>query len=256
MKAQPSFCAPEVPFTTVVTDLTRCHRTWFHKQVDKCFVATQLVAAQAMECGLTAKQLSCHGLPIRPAFNLPPRPKADVRRQLGLKVTAATVMVIGGGDGMGKLEAIAEALSRTLPTSAQIVVICGRNEKLARSLASKSWPLKVVVKGFVSNMNEFMSACDCIITKAGPGTIAEALICGTPILLNGYIPCQEEGNVSFVLENGVGAYDEDPAQMAQIVAKWFSPGSKELEAMAVKAKLLGRPEATFNIVRELAGMAP
>jgi hypothetical protein len=59
--------------------------------------------------------------------------------------------------------------------------------------------------------------------------------------------------VSFVLENGVGAYDEDPAQMAQIVAKWFSPGSKELEAMAVKAKLLGRPEATFNIVRELAG---
>jgi len=40
-------------------------------------------------------------------------------------------------------------------------------------------------QGFVSNMNEFMSACDCIITKAGPGTIAEALICGTPILLNG-----------------------------------------------------------------------
>ena len=58
------------------------------------------------------------------------------------------------------------------------------------------------MKGFVNNMAEFMSACDCVITKAGPGTIAEALICGMPILLNGYIPCQEEGNVSFVLENG------------------------------------------------------
>ena len=58
------------------------------------------------------------------------------------------------------------------------------------------------MKGFVNNMAEFMSACDCIITKAGPGTIAEALISGMPILLNGYIPCQEEGNVSFVLENG------------------------------------------------------
>jgi UDP-N-acetylglucosamine:LPS N-acetylglucosamine transferase len=34
-------------------------------------------------------------------------------------------------------------------------------------------------------MSEYMSACDCIITKAGPGTIAEALICGLPILLNG-----------------------------------------------------------------------
>ena len=61
MKAQASFSGPEVPFATVVTDLTRCHRTWFHKQVDKCFVATQLVAAQAMKVGLTAKQLSCYG---------------------------------------------------------------------------------------------------------------------------------------------------------------------------------------------------
>jgi len=44
------------------------------------------------------------------------------------------------------------------------------------------------LQGFVNNMSEYMSACDCIITKAGPGTIAEALICGTPILLNGEQP--------------------------------------------------------------------
>ena len=50
MKDQPSFLGSKVPFATVVTDLTRCHRTWFHKQVDRCFVATQLVAAQAMRC--------------------------------------------------------------------------------------------------------------------------------------------------------------------------------------------------------------
>ena len=37
----------------------------------------------------------------------------------------------------------------------------------------------------MNNMSEYMTACDCIITKAGPGTIAEALICGRPILLNG-----------------------------------------------------------------------
>lgn len=39
-------------------------------------------------------------------------------------------------------------------------------------------------------MNEWMVACDAVVTKAGPGTIAEALICGMPILLNGYIPGQ------------------------------------------------------------------
>lgn len=46
------------------------------------------------------------------------------------------------------------------------------------------------VCGFVTKMAEWMTACDAIITKAGPGTIAEALICGLPIILNGFIPCQ------------------------------------------------------------------
>ena len=44
--------------------------------------------------------------------------------------------------------------------------------------------------GFVTNMAEWMTASDVIVTKAGPGTIAEALICGLPIILNGFIPCQ------------------------------------------------------------------
>ena len=44
--------------------------------------------------------------------------------------------------------------------------------------------------GFVNNMAEWMKACDATITKAGPGTIAEALICGLPLILNGFIPCQ------------------------------------------------------------------
>lgn len=84
------------------------------QQVDKCFVATQFVAAQAMRFGLSTKQLACHGLPTRPAFNLPSKPKAEVRQQLGMDVNVATVMLVGGGEGMGKLRATAEALAQTL----------------------------------------------------------------------------------------------------------------------------------------------
>ena len=70
-------------------------------------------------------------------------------------------------------------------------------------MLSRTYPegMHVVVEGFVTNMAEWMSACNCIVTKAGPGTIAESLICGLPVLLNGFIPCQEAGNVPFVLEN-------------------------------------------------------
>ena len=42
-----------------------------------------------------------------------------------------------------------------------------------------------------------------IVTKAGPGTISEALICGLPMVLNAFVPCQEEGNIPYVTDNKV-----------------------------------------------------
>jgi len=156
---------------------------------------------------------------------------------------------------MGNLESTLEALRATLPSNAQVVVICGRNKKLAARLASKEYPFKVIVNGFVNNMSEWMAASDCIITKAGPGTIAEALIRGVPLLLNGCVPCQEEGNIPFVLENQVGAFEKDPVKIAAIIGDWFGPNKKELAAMATRAKALGRPHATYRIVRDLASLA-
>jgi UDP-N-acetylglucosamine:LPS N-acetylglucosamine transferase len=51
----------------------------------------------------------------------------------------------------------------------QVVVICGRNEKLKARLKGGKYGESMQVKaaGFVTNMHEFMGACDAIITKAG-----------------------------------------------------------------------------------------
>lgn len=136
-----------------------------------------------------------------------------------------------------------------------MVVICGRNAKLAKKLSSQTYPFKVIVNGFVNNMSEWMAASDCLVTKAGPGTIAEALIRGVPLLLNGCVPCQEEGNIPFVVDNRVGQYCTKPKGIADIVAGWLGPDRTELEAMAVRCKALGRPNATFRIVEDLAAMA-
>lgn len=43
----------------------------------------------------------------------------------------------------------------------------------------------------MSNMDEWMGAVDCIVTKAGPGTIAEAMVRGLPIMLSAFLPGQE-----------------------------------------------------------------
>jgi 1,2-diacylglycerol 3-beta-galactosyltransferase len=101
-------------------------------------------------------------------------------------------------------------------------------------------------------MPEWMAACDCIVTKAGPGTIAEALISGLPIILSGFIPGQEEGNIPYVLENEVGLYGKSPEEIATIVQRWFTHERGQLAQMTARARKLGKPQATFQIVQSIA----
>ena len=56
-----------------------------------------------------------------------------------------------------------------------MVAICGNNLDLAGRLKARTYPpnVHVVVKGFQKNIDEYMAACDLLVTKAGPGTIAE-----------------------------------------------------------------------------------
>ncbi|CAN0489543.1 unnamed protein product, partial [Hapterophycus canaliculatus] len=121
------------------------------------------------------------GLPIRPAFWKDPRPSQELRAELGLEAGAPAAMVMGGGDGVGGMGAIATAVIETLAAElerSQVVVICGKNEVVQRELLAAEWPSnsRVIVRGFVSNMDEWMGAVDALVTKAGPGTIAEATI--------------------------------------------------------------------------------
>jgi 1,2-diacylglycerol 3-beta-galactosyltransferase len=135
-----------------------------------------------------------------------------------------------------------------------MVIVCGRNRRLQTTLSNEPWTIPVQVHGFVNNMSDWMGASDCIVTKAGPGTIAESLIRELPILLSGYIPGQEEGNVPYVVENKVGVFASEPAAIAAQVARWFGPERAALAQMAENAKRLANPHSTENIVRDLANI--
>lgn len=258
-----AFDKRRVPFVTVVTDFTAFHPTWFHPEVTLCFVPNEVGYRRALEAGLRPSQLRQCGLPIHPAFGQAPGPRKELRHKLGMDPDAPAVLLVGGGEGMGRIEAIAEAVAGRLAAQSQghgkpagqLVVICGRNRKLEGKLNSFRWPIPTRVAGFVTNMADWMAASDCIITKAGPGTIAEAMARGLPILLSGYIPGQETENVSFVVENGVGVYEPDPRQIACLVSRWFRAGWADLEQMSYKAQQLARPQAAFNIVEEIADMS-
>ena len=76
--------------------------------------------------------------------------------------------------------------------------------------------------GFVGNMHEFMGASDVMVTKAGPGTIAEAAIKGLPVMLNNYLPGREAGNVRFVTRDAqFGHFAKRPRRIAATISGWL-----------------------------------
>jgi len=124
-----------------------------------------------------------------------------------------------------------------------------------KKLSAKTWGkgVSVEVKGFVNNMDEWMRSSDVIVTKAGPGTIAEASICGLPCMLSSYLPGQEEGNVPFVEKAGFGTYSGNPSKIADTVSSWLSSGER-LASMQKAALAAARPSATIDIAKDLAEM--
>jgi 1,2-diacylglycerol 3-beta-galactosyltransferase len=247
---------PNTRFATVVTDLTTCHNTWFYNGVDRCFVATEESKQQALRLGMDGNKLRVYGLPIRPAFSHGLPPKATLKKRLGLDPKKPCIILMAGGEGMGPLEKTVNAVSQQIGARAQLVVVCGRNAALVERLRAKSYPegMNVNIQGFVTNMPDFMGASDIIITKAGPGTISEALICGLPLVLNAFVPCQEEGNIPYVTENNVGVFETKPKNVASIIKSWLENEGKELKALSARAKALGKPDSLFDICKDLSSM--
>ncbi|XP_076900755.1 monogalactosyldiacylglycerol synthase 2, chloroplastic-like isoform X2 [Bidens hawaiensis] len=251
----------KVIFVTVITDLNTCHRTWFHPGVKRCYCPSEEVSKRALLDRLEPNQVRVFGLPIRPSFARAVLNKDDLRVELELDPVLPAVLLMGGGEGMGPVKKTAKALAESLFDNengkplGQMVVICGRNKALASSLQSLEWQIPVKVRGFETQMQKWMGACDCIITKAGPGTIAEALIRGLPIILNDYIPGQEKGNVPYVVDNGAGVFIRSPKETARTVAGWFTTNSDELKKMSQNSLKLAQPEAVFDIIRDIHDLA-
>lgn len=106
--------------------------------------------------------------------------------------------------------------AHTLPRPLRVV------SQVRSELAGKAWGgVEVHVRGFVQPMCEYMGAADVIITKAGPGTVMEAASQGLPVMLSGYLPPQEAGNVECVVRGGFGAYSRKPSVIAKTVAAWL-----------------------------------
>jgi 1,2-diacylglycerol 3-beta-galactosyltransferase len=248
------------PFLTVVTDLVSTPIFWYDPRVDRCLVPTQAALDRGLKFGLKPEQLRVTGLPVHPNFSraVTATDQAAVRRELGWDANLPTVLMVAGGDGMGTLYETSKAIVEK-GLKCQIAVIAGRNKTLQARLekSAQEWRKQqpVHVYGFVTQMPQLMAAADMLVTKAGPATISEACIAGLPMILSDFIPGQEEGNITFVVENNVGVFAPTPEQVASAVEQWLNEGREELRKRGERAKAMSNPDAVWKIADEVWALA-
>jgi 1,2-diacylglycerol 3-beta-galactosyltransferase len=234
---------------TVITDLVDFHRGWTFSQADLVVAPTERARKVALSRRVPADRVKLLGLPVDLRFRPPaPGEKQALRRRFGLDEQRFTILLIGGAAGVGNLAAQVRALALDRQPW-QLVVVCGRNEKLRRRLYELEAMTPLLILGFVDYMPELMRACDVVVTKAGPGAIAESLATGLPLVLTGFLPGQESPNVDFVVESGIGAFapkEDDLRDEVRVLAE----GGPTWREMSRRAAELAHPYASSDISRE------
>jgi processive 1,2-diacylglycerol beta-glucosyltransferase len=234
------------PYTVCIVTDFEAHALWMEPCVNLYCVAAEETGARLVARGVPPEQVVVTGIPIARKFSVK-TDAAVARRQLNLAAGLPTLLVLGGGFGMGPVAEILRELAK-VDARMQVIVVCGKNEALRKKLAAMEHRHPTTVLGFATNMHELMAAADLILTKPGGLTTSEALAMGRPLVILSPIPGQEAANSDFLLEKGaavkVNCLEDLPFKLAQLI------GSKKLGQMAAAAGELGRPKAAASICIE------
>ena len=241
-----------VPLLTVVTDPVTFHRVWICPQVDKIVLATEDAKTLCRKYGFGLDNIEVLGFPIDPKFFKTSSPKKKLREELEVAPGKFTVLFMGGGEGGGNIYEFISELDKG-GLDIQLIVIAGRNHLLKKKLEDNSskfnFPMKVF--GFTDQVADIMGASDLIITKAGPGTIIEAVSKHLPIILTSFLPGQEEGNVEYVLTMQLGDLVKDRKSIVQAVQNIMQPENYKRHVSALRKE--NKPNAVYDIAKLILG---
>jgi processive 1,2-diacylglycerol beta-glucosyltransferase len=238
----------------VVTDFD-VHAMWLCHHYEHYFVALDETRLHLEKLGIPANKITVSGIPIDPVF-AEQKNRREMRDKHGLRQDVTTILLSAGGFGVGPMENILKSLMKDMRSPAQIVALCGRNQKLkgridhlAASLSSNS-QLSIKTIGYTTAMDEYMSASDLLLGKPGGLTTSEALAKGLIFVIVNPIPGQEERNSDHLLEEGVAIRCNNLPVLAYKLDLLLSDASR-MDTMRANAHRLARPHAAREVVNKL-----
>jgi len=236
------------PQAVVTTDFDT-HRLWVNPPCEKYFVASEEGAIHLAAWGVPSADVSVTGIPIHPSFAEFKSP-VECRRRHGIGSTRPVVLQLAGGAGFGPVEKVHRSLV-DVAMPLEIVMVCGRNEKLRQNLRRMTCPSRHVrhILGFTEQMDELMAAADVVISKPGGLTASESLARGAAMLIIDPIPGQETRNADFLLENGAAVKVNNFASLPYKLTSVLSERGR-LETLRGNARRIARPHAAFEVASQ------
>ena len=219
----------DAPFVTILTDFADFPpHFWMERQEQFFICGTEKAVAQARAMGHPPERvLPVSGMILRPAFyHTRQADRAAELKKLALDPQRPTGLVLFGGFGSPKMIQIVDRL-QTIQRDLQLILICGKNEKLADRLRSLHSRIPLHIVGFTQEVPLYMQVSDFFIGKPGPGSISEAVAMHLPVIIerNAWTLPQERYNADWVLERGAGVVVNNFDEIAAAVERLLEPAA-------------------------------
>lgn len=224
------------------------HSFWINEGVDHYIVPSDDTRDRFVQKGVSEDRIHVFGIPIRAGFSKRMN-KQEVRESLGFDPLVPTILLMGGGQGLGFMKETVKALG-ALPLALQMIVVAGANQNLFKWLGRevRKSSKKIVFYDYANNVDALMDAADFIVTKPGGMTTAECLVKGLPMLIFNPLPGQESRNTDFLLAKGIAAHADDLDHLRDEV-ELLLRSPERLKSMSLSALDNGKPHAADDIAR-------
>ncbi len=231
----------------VLTDFAP-HSFWINEGVDYYIVPSLEAKERFIKKGVSADSIKVYGIPIRAKFAVQ-LDKKPIAKELGLDPDLPTILVMGGGQGLGPIKSIVKSLIK-VKIDFQIVVLAGTNKKIINNLkrSTERTNKKILIFEFRTNVDELMELATLIITKPGGITTAECLAKGLPMVIVDPIPGQEMRNTDFLIKKGMGIRIDETHDVGEEV-ELLLKSSERLATMSKAAYENAHPHSTLDIAK-------
>lgn len=226
---------------------------WANDGADVLLVASEQSRERLIEHGIQGEKIVITGFPIHRKFFHIQRERSHVADELGLVPGRPTILVTSGGQGIGKVFSFVEALCMTdMPLN--LVVISGRSHRtkarMDKLAAKERKNTRLISLGYVTNINELISACDVVAGKAGASTAMEAFFMGKPVAFTEWATYNDRYIISFALNFRVGWYAPTTLSFLHLLGTFTT--TKILDEYAENIGALALDPGTERVARHVA----